>query len=83
MHCVVPSPEHKPHLRSKNDSKVLNKIRKSLVVEEHEQDLANLAKISRLVRGHEVRGRGDQGQGRVAGALPKPVANLAPRIPNN
>ena len=77
MHRVVPSPKHKPHL-SKDTSKVMNKIRKSWAVE----DLANLAKTRRLVRGHEVRGRGDQGQGRVAGALPKPVANLAPRIPN-
>ena len=81
MHRVVPSPKHKPHL-SKDASKVLNKIRKSWAVEEHDQDLANLAKTRRLVRGHEVRGRGDQGQGRVAGALPKPVANLAPRITN-
>ena len=42
MHCVVPSPEHKPHLRSKNDSKVLNKIRKSLVAKNTNKILPTL-----------------------------------------
>ena len=71
MDSVVPSPEHKPHLMNHSFETYNSTPPHPLLL--HRIDLAT---VRGFIGGHEVRSRGNEGQGRVAGVRAKPQPKI-------